>query len=287
MDEKGYDADGRVHRRASIRATSARPKSNPAGRRRQGEERSWAGCRRSRFDELVAEMVREDLKAAERDELVKKHGYRAPTTTTSSRMDKTQESTSPATAAWSARRSCARLERQRRYTNLLLRTHAELELTDQARGARVLRSANGPSTCSSRPPRSAASSPTTPTRPNSSTRTWRSRPTSIHEAWRAGVKRLLFLGSSCIYPRDCPQPMKEEYLLTGPLEPTNRALRDRQDRGHRDVLSPTTGSTARTISRVMPTNLYGPGDNYDLENSHVLPALIRKIHEAKARATRR
>jgi GDP-L-fucose synthase len=102
----------------------------------------------------------------------------------------------------------------------------------------------------------------------------------IHEAWRAGVKRLLFLGSSCIYPRDCPQPIREEYLLSGPLEPTNRAYALAKIAGVEMCWSYNRQHGAKFLA-VMPTNLYGPGDSYDLQNSHVLPALIRKIHEAK------
>ncbi len=102
----------------------------------------------------------------------------------------------------------------------------------------------------------------------------------IHEAWRAGVKRLLFLGSSCIYPRDCPQPIREEYLLSGPLEATNRAYALAKIAGAEMCWSYNRQHGAKFLA-VMPTNLYGPGDTYDLQNSHVLPALIRKIHEAK------
>jgi GDP-L-fucose synthase len=104
----------------------------------------------------------------------------------------------------------------------------------------------------------------------------------IHESWRGGVKRLLFLGSSCIYPRDCPQPIKEEYLLTGPLEPTNRAYAIAKIAGIEMCWSYNRQYGTRFLA-AMPTNLYGPGDNYDLQNSHVLPALIRKMHEAKER----
>ena len=104
----------------------------------------------------------------------------------------------------------------------------------------------------------------------------------IHEAWRAGVKRLLFLGSSCIYPRECPQPMKEEYLLTGPLEPTNRPYALAKIAGI-EMCSAYNRQYGTKYLAVMPTNLYGPGDNYDLRTSHVLPALIRKTHEAKTR----
>jgi GDP-L-fucose synthase len=102
----------------------------------------------------------------------------------------------------------------------------------------------------------------------------------IHQAWRAGVKNLLFLGSSCIYPRDCPQPMKEAYLLTGPLEPTNRPYAIAKIAGIEMCWSYNRQYGTRYLC-AMPTNLYGPGDNYDLQTSHVLPALIRKFHEAK------
>jgi GDP-L-fucose synthase len=103
----------------------------------------------------------------------------------------------------------------------------------------------------------------------------------IHEAWRNGAKRLLFLGSSCIYPRDCPQPIKEDYLLTGPLELTNRAYAVAKIAGVEMCHSYNRQYGARFLA-AMPTNLYGPGDNYDLASSHVLPALVRKMHEAKA-----
>ena len=101
----------------------------------------------------------------------------------------------------------------------------------------------------------------------------------IHQAWRTGVKRLLFLGSSCIYPRDCPQPMKEEYLLSGPLESTNRPYAVAKIAGIETCWAYNRQYDTKYLS-VMPTNLYGPGDNYDLQNSHVLPALVRKMHEA-------
>jgi GDP-L-fucose synthase len=104
---------------------------------------------------------------------------------------------------------------------------------------------------------------------------------TIHGAFRHKVSRLLFLGSSCIYPKHAPQPMPEDCLLTGPLEPTNEAY----------AIAKITGLKLAQFYRrqhgvlfhsAMPTNLYGPGDNYHLQNSHVLPALIRKFHEAKA-----
>ena len=106
--------------------------------------------------------------------------------------------------------------------------------------------------------------------------------TNVIEASRnAGVKRLLFLGSSCIYPRLCPQPIKEEYLLTGPLEPTNRPYAIAKIAGIEMCWSYNRQYGARYLA-AMPTNLYGPGDNFDLASSHVLPALIRKTAEAKA-----
>lgn len=104
----------------------------------------------------------------------------------------------------------------------------------------------------------------------------------IHESWRNGVSKLLFLGSSCIYPRDCPQPIKEQYLLTGLLEPTNEAYAIAKIAGIKMCAAYNRQHGTNFIS-VMPTNLYGPGDNYNLETSHVVPALIRKAHEAKLR----
>lgn len=104
----------------------------------------------------------------------------------------------------------------------------------------------------------------------------------VHAAWQSGVQRLLFLGSSCIYPRDCPQPIKEEYLLTGPLEQTNEPYAIAKIAGIKLCESYNRQYNTQYVS-VMPTNLYGPNDNYDLNNSHVLPALIRKAHEAKLR----
>ena len=104
----------------------------------------------------------------------------------------------------------------------------------------------------------------------------------IHAAAQAGVSRLLFLGSSCIYPRDCPQPIREDYLLTGPLEPTNEPYAIAKIAGVKlcDAYNREHGTK---YFSVMPTNLYGPGDNYDLNGGHVLPALLRKAHEAKVR----
>jgi GDP-L-fucose synthase len=102
----------------------------------------------------------------------------------------------------------------------------------------------------------------------------------IHAAYLNNVKRLMFLGSSCIYPKLAPQPMKEECLLTGPLEPTNRPYALAKIAGIEMCWSYNRQYGTKYLA-VMPTNLYGPGDNYDLNNSHVIPALIRKFHEAR------
>jgi GDP-L-fucose synthase len=105
----------------------------------------------------------------------------------------------------------------------------------------------------------------------------------IHEAWRSGVRDLLFLGSSCIYPRMAGQPMREDSLLTGPLEPTNEPYAIAKIAGIKlcESYNRQYGTDYRSV---MPTNLYGPGDNYHPENSHVIPALIRRFHEAKVAA---
>jgi GDP-L-fucose synthase len=102
----------------------------------------------------------------------------------------------------------------------------------------------------------------------------------IHEAWQAGVQKCLFLGSSCIYPRLAPQPMSEDALLTGPLEPTNEPYAIAKIAGIKlcESYNRQYGTDYRSV---MPTNLYGPGDNYHVENSHVVPALIRRFHEAR------
>ncbi len=102
----------------------------------------------------------------------------------------------------------------------------------------------------------------------------------IHEAWQAGVRNLLFLGSSCIYPKYASQPMKEEYLLTGPLEPSNEPYAIAKIAGIK-MCEAYNRQYGTSYFAVMPTNLYGTGDHYDLHNSHVLPALIRKMHDAK------
>jgi GDP-L-fucose synthase len=102
----------------------------------------------------------------------------------------------------------------------------------------------------------------------------------IHSSWQAGVKKLMFLGSSCIYPKMAPQPLREDYLLTGPLEPTNEPYAIAKIAGIK-LCDAYRAQYGCNFVSVMPTNLYGPNDNYDLNNAHVLPALIRKFHEAR------
>ena len=104
----------------------------------------------------------------------------------------------------------------------------------------------------------------------------------IHSAWKHGTRKLMFLGSSCIYPRDCPQPIKEDYLLSGPLEPTNEWYAIAKIAGLKMCQAYRRQYGFDAIS-AMPTNLYGPGDNFHPQNSHVLPAMIRRFHEAKQR----
>lgn len=165
------------------------------------------------------------------------------------------------------------------YGNFLLRTHAELDLTDQA-AVRDFFAAERPEFVFLAAAKVGGihannTYPAEFIRQNLAIQT-----NVIHEAWRSGVRRLLFLGSSCIYPRDCPQPISEEYLLTGPLEPTNRPYALAKIAGIEMCWSYNRQYGTRFLA-AMPTNLFGPGDNFDLQNSHVLPALIRKMHEAK------
>jgi GDP-L-fucose synthase len=109
--------------------------------------------------------------------------------------------------------------------------------------------------------------------------------TVVHAAYKTGVKKLLYLGSSCIYPREAPQPMREEHLLTGPLEPTNEPYAIAKIAGIKLCQSYRRQYGCDFIS-AMPTNLYGPNDNFDLQSSHVLPAMIRKFHDAKTQGRR-
>jgi GDP-L-fucose synthase len=165
------------------------------------------------------------------------------------------------------------------YANLLTRTHAELDLTNQAAvEAFFAREKPEYVFLAAAKVGGIHANNTYPAefiRDNLAIQT-----NVIHAAYLNGVKRLLFLGSSCIYPRDCPQPIKEEYLLTGPLEPTNRPYALAKIAGIEMCWSYNRQYGAQYLA-VMPTNLYGPGDNYHPENSHVIPALIRKFHEAK------
>ncbi|HUV70471.1 MAG TPA: GDP-L-fucose synthase [Terracidiphilus sp.] len=168
--------------------------------------------------------------------------------------------------------------RRQGYCNLILRTHAELELRDTE--------AVNAFFASERPEvvflaaakvggiQANSTYPADFIRDNLQIQT-----NVIDAAYRHGVERLLFLGSSCIYPRDCPQPIREEYLLTGPLEPTNRPYALAKIAGIEMCWSYNRQYNTRYLA-AMPTNLYGPGDNYDLQSSHVLPALIRKVYEA-------
>jgi len=165
------------------------------------------------------------------------------------------------------------------YTNLLTRTHAELDLTNQAATEAFF--------VSEKPDyvflaaakvggiHANNTYPAEFIRDNLAIQT-----NVIHAAYRNQVKRLMFLGSSCIYPKHAPQPMKEEYLLSGPLEPTNRPYALAKIAGIEMCWSYNRQYGTQYLA-VMPTNLYGPGDNYHPENSHVIPALIRKFHEAK------
>lgn len=167
------------------------------------------------------------------------------------------------------------------YTNILVRTHAELDLLDQAAthaflarerpdfifiAAAIVGGINANNTL----------------RADFIYRNLMVEANLIHGAWLAGVQRLCFLGSSCIYPRDCPQPIREDYLLTGPLEQTNEPYAIAKIAGIKLCESYNRQYGTQYFS-VMPTNLYGPNDNYVLASSHVLPALIRKAHEAKQR----
>lgn len=167
----------------------------------------------------------------------------------------------------------------RGHANLLVRTHAELDLTSQA-AVDAFFSTEKPDyvfLAAAKVGGILANNeyPAEFIRDNLAIQT-----NIIHAAWKNGVKRLLFLGSSCIYPKFAPQPMKEEHLLTGPLEPTNRPYALAKIAGIEQCWSYNRQYKTQYLA-VMPTNLYGPGDNYHPQNSHVIPALLRKFHEAK------
>lgn len=171
------------------------------------------------------------------------------------------------------------------YNNIVVRTHAELDLTNQAEVEKFF--------ASEKPEFVFVSAAKVGGIHANSTRpaefiqeNLAIQSNVIHESWKNGVGRLLFLGSSCIYPRESPQPIKEEYLLTGPLEPTNSAYAVAKIAGIEMCWSYNKQYGTNYLA-AMPSNLYGPGDNYDLNNSHVLPALIRKVHEAKARGDKK
>ena len=167
------------------------------------------------------------------------------------------------------------------YSNLITRTHAELDLTDQAAVEKFFKTempeyvflaaakVGGIHANNTYPAEFIYNNLAIETN-------------IIHSAYLTAVTKLLFLGSSCIYPKHAPQPMNEEYLLTGPLEPTNEPYALAKIAGIKMCAAYNRQYSTDFLS-VMPTNLYGLGDNYDLQNSHVLPALIRKMHEAKLR----
>lgn len=165
------------------------------------------------------------------------------------------------------------------YTNILQRTHAELDLTDAAAtGAFFSEEKPDYVFLAAAKVGGIVANNTYPAefiRDNLAIQT-----NVIHSAWQHGVERLLFLGSSCIYPKLAPQPMKEEYLLTGPLEPTNRPYALAKIAGIEMCWSYNRQYGTKYLA-AMPTNLYGPDDNYSLMNSHVIPAMIRKFHLAK------
>ena len=174
--------------------------------------------------------------------------------------------------------------KRRGYMNLLLRTHAELDLTDNAAVGRFFEH-EGPEyvvLAAARVGGILANN----TYPADFIRDNLEIQNSVIEAsYRNGVERLLFLGSSCIYPKLCPQPIREEYLLTGPLESTNRSYALAKIAGVEMCWSYNRQYGTRYLA-AMPTNLYGPDDNFDLNTSHVLPALLRKAHTAKAQGER-
>jgi GDP-L-fucose synthase len=171
--------------------------------------------------------------------------------------------------------------RQQGYQNLLLRTHQELDLTDQT-AVREFFDRERPEAVIMAAARVGGIHANS-TRPAVFIRdNLLIQDNVIDAAHRSGVAKFVFLGSSCIYPKLAPQPIKEEYLLTGPLEPTNEWYAVAKIAGLKMCQAYRREFGFNAIS-LMPTNLYGPGDNFDLQNSHVLPALIRRFHEAKLR----
>jgi GDP-L-fucose synthase len=167
------------------------------------------------------------------------------------------------------------------YDNLLTRTHAELDLLDQ-RAVHAFLANEKPDYLFIAAAKVGGIQANNQYRADFLYQNLLIEANLIHGAHEAGVQRLMFLGSSCIYPRDCPQPIKEEYLLTGPLEPTNEPYAIAKIAGIK-LAESYNQQFGRQYVSAMPTNLYGPNDNYDLATSHVLPALIRKAHEARQR----
>jgi len=167
------------------------------------------------------------------------------------------------------------------YTNLLVRTRRELDLLDQA-ATRTFLAHEKPDYIFMAAAKVGGIHANNTLRADFIYENLAVECNVIDAAYRAGVERLMFLGSSCIYPREAPQPIKEEYLLAGPLEPTNEPYAIAKIAGLKLCESYNRQHGTRYVS-AMPTNLYGPNDNFDLESSHVLPALLRKAHEAKTR----
>lgn len=165
------------------------------------------------------------------------------------------------------------------YHNLLTRTHAELDLTDQ-RAVNAFFDKEEIDTVFLAAAKVGGIHANNTYRADFIYQNLMIQANVIHGAYKSGIQHLLFLGSSCIYPKQCPQPMKEEYLLGGYLEPTNEPYAVAKIAGIKLCESYNRQYGTRYRS-VMPTNLYGPNDNYDLRNSHVLPAMIRKFHLAK------
>jgi GDP-L-fucose synthase len=178
----------------------------------------------------------------------------------------------------------ARRLRAKGYGKLVVRTHAELDLVDRA-AVRAFFERERPQTVLLAAGRVGGIMANNTYPAEFISQNLAIEANVIEEAYRSGVQRLLFLGSSCIYPRDCPQPIKEEYLLTGPLEPTNRPYAIAKIAGIELCWSHNRQYGTRYFC-VMPNNLYGPGDNYDLQTSHVMAALIRKFHAAKINGER-
>jgi GDP-L-fucose synthase len=169
--------------------------------------------------------------------------------------------------------------RARGYANLVTRSRQELDLTDQAAVGRFMRQAE-PAYVFLAAARVGGILANNVYRGDFIYQNLIIAANVIHAALAAGVRQLMFLGSSCIYPRDCPQPIREEYLLTGPFEPTNEPYAVAKVAGVKLCEAFNAQHGTRYVS-VMPTNLYGPNDNFDLATSHVLPALLHKAHIAK------